>query len=64
VRAERKRGTCTSYPNKPIKMVIPYTPGGSIDTMGRLVAEQLQKQMGQTIVIENQPGASSLIGSA
>lgn len=53
-----------SFPNKPIKMVIPYTPGGSIDTVGRLVAEQLQKQLGQTIVIENHPGASGLIGSA
>ncbi|MEK7945640.1 tripartite tricarboxylate transporter substrate binding protein [Pigmentiphaga sp. YJ18] len=53
-----------AYPSKPIKMVIPYTPGGSIDTVGRLVAEQLQKQLGQPIVIENHAGASGLIGSA
>jgi tripartite-type tricarboxylate transporter receptor subunit TctC len=53
-----------SYPTKPIRMVIPYTPGGSIDTVGRLVAEQLQKQLGQTIVIENHAGASGLIGSS
>ncbi|WP_237426817.1 hypothetical protein [Delftia sp. CH05] len=43
--------TCTlvgaqDYPGKPIRMVIPYTPGGSIDTVGRLVADQLQRQLG------------------
>ena len=51
------------YPSKPIKMVIPYTPGGSIDTVGRMVADQLQRQMGQPIIIENAPGASGLLGS-
>ncbi|WP_183033293.1 tripartite tricarboxylate transporter substrate binding protein [Cupriavidus sp. UME77] len=51
------------YPSRPIKMIIPYTPGGSIDTVGRLVAAQLQRQMGQPIVIENRPGASGMIGS-
>ena len=44
-------------------MVIPYTPGGSIDTVGRLVADQLQRQLGQAIVIENVPGASGLLGT-
>ncbi|XAH22766.1 tripartite tricarboxylate transporter substrate binding protein [Xylophilus sp. GW821-FHT01B05] len=44
-------------------MVIPYTPGGSIDTVGRLVADQLQRQLGQPIVIENTPGASGLLGA-
>ncbi|MDD0811539.1 tripartite tricarboxylate transporter substrate binding protein [Curvibacter sp. RS43] len=51
------------YPNKPIRMVIPYTPGGSIDSVGRLVADQLQRQLGQPIVIENTPGASGLLGA-
>lgn len=51
------------YPDKPIKMVIPYTPGGSIDTVGRMVADQLQRQLGQPIVIENLPGASGVLGS-
>lgn len=51
------------YPSKPIRMVIPYTPGGSIDTVGRLVADQLQRQLGQPIVIENAPGASGLLGA-
>jgi tripartite-type tricarboxylate transporter receptor subunit TctC len=52
-----------AYPNRPIKMIIPYTPGGSIDTVGRLVAGQLQRQLGKAIVIENRPGASGMIGS-
>ena len=53
----------SDYPNKPIKMVSPYTPGGSIDTVGRMVADQLQRQLGQPIVIENLPGASGVLGS-
>lgn len=52
-----------AYPHKPIRMVIPYTPGGSIDTVGRLAADQLQRQLGQPIVIENTPGASGMLGS-
>lgn len=55
--------TAQDYPNKPIRMVIPYTPGGSIDTVGRMVADQLQRQLGQAIVIENTPGASGLLGA-
>lgn len=51
------------YPGKPIRMVIPYTPGGSIDTVGRMVANQLQRQLGQPIIIENTPGASGVLGS-
>lgn len=59
-------GTAASaqdYPHKPIRMVIPYTPGGSIDNVGRMVADQLQRQLGQPIVIENTPGASGLLGA-
>lgn len=53
-----------AYPaDKPIRMVVPYTPGGSIDTVGRLVAEELQKQLGRPVVVENKPGASGMIGS-
>ncbi|CAM3391129.1 Bug family tripartite tricarboxylate transporter substrate binding protein [Paracidovorax anthurii] len=55
--------TAQTYPNKPIRMVIPYTPGGSIDNVGRMVADQLQRQLGQPIVIENTPGASGVLGA-
>lgn len=52
-----------AYPNRPIKVIVPYTPGGSVDNTCRLITEQMQKQMGQSIVIENKPGASGQIGS-
>ena len=52
-----------SYPDKPIKMIVPYPPGGPIDTMGRLVAQQLSVSLGQQVVIENRPGAGSTLGT-
>lgn len=51
------------YPNRPIKVVVPYTPGGSVDNTCRLITDQLQKQMGQSVIVENKPGASGMIGS-
>ena len=50
------------YPTKPIRWVVPYTPGGFTDNVTRMVAAQLQPILGQTIVIENKPGANSIIG--
>jgi tripartite-type tricarboxylate transporter receptor subunit TctC len=52
-----------NYPTKPIKMIVPYTPGGSIDNTCRMVSDQLQRQLGQPIIIENHPGASGLVGT-
>jgi len=52
-----------NYPDRPITFVVPYTPGGSVDTVARILTAQLQKQLGQPIVIENKPGASGIIGS-
>lgn len=52
-----------TYPSKPIHMIVPYTPGGSIDTVGRLVADEMQKILGQSFVIDNKPGASGMIGA-
>ena len=51
------------YPARPIRMVIPYTPGGYTDTMGRTLGEALVKPLGQPIVYDNKPGANSLIGA-
>lgn len=51
------------YPNRQIKVIVPYTPGGSVDNTCRLITDQLQKQLGQAIIIDNKPGASGLIGS-
>jgi tripartite-type tricarboxylate transporter receptor subunit TctC len=51
------------YPSKPIKWVVPYTPGGITDSVTRLVAQKLQDSLGQPIVIENKPGANSIVGA-
>jgi tripartite-type tricarboxylate transporter receptor subunit TctC len=52
-----------SYPDKPIKMIVPFPPGGPIDTMARLAGKFITDGVGQQVVIENRPGAGSTIGS-
>ena len=51
-----------SYPARPIKLVVPFSPGGSSDLTGRTLAQKMGEQMGQSIVIENKPGANGAIG--
>lgn len=51
------------FPNRPIKIVIPYGPGGGTDNLVRLLAPALTQSLGQTIVIENRPGAATVIGT-
>jgi tripartite-type tricarboxylate transporter receptor subunit TctC len=50
------------WPARPIRLIVPYTPGGFTDQMARLVQPGLQQQLGQTVVIDNRPGANSIIG--
>ncbi|MEO5595749.1 MAG: tripartite tricarboxylate transporter substrate binding protein, partial [Lysobacteraceae bacterium] len=52
-----------TYPNHPIKIVVPFPPGGAVDTLSRLIAEKISKQLGQPVFIENKPGASGNIGA-
>lgn len=52
----------TAWPGKPIRMIVPYTPGGFTDVMARLVAQHLTTRLGQQVVIENKPGGGSIIG--
>jgi tripartite-type tricarboxylate transporter receptor subunit TctC len=51
-----------SYPNKPIRMIVPVPPGGAADGMARLVADHLQAKWGQPVLVDNKPGAASAIG--
>lgn len=51
------------YPNKPIKLVVPWPPGGAVDTLGRLIAQTVSEPLGQPIVIDNRAGAAGAIGS-
>ena len=51
-----------SYPSKPIRLVLPYVPGGIIDTAGRHFALRLSESLGQSVVAENRPGAGGMVG--
>jgi tripartite-type tricarboxylate transporter receptor subunit TctC len=52
-----------SYPDRPIKLVVPFPAGGATDTTARLVAQRLQASLGQSVIVENQGGAGGTIGS-
>ena len=52
------------WPSKPIKLVVPYAPGGSTDVVGRVIAEYLGQRLGQNIVVENRPGKGASIGTS
>ena len=51
------------YPTKPVRIIVPFAPGGSADVFGRFIAQRLQDSMGHSFVIDNRPGGGSLIGT-
>ena len=55
--------TAQAYPSKPIKWIVPYTPGGITDNVTRVVTQRVQEQTGWNIVVENKPGANSILGA-
>jgi tripartite-type tricarboxylate transporter receptor subunit TctC len=52
-----------NYPNRSIKIIVPVAPGGTVDMVARSIAEALTKSLGQQVIVENKPGASSLLGT-
>src|SRR3954468_6953030 len=51
------------YPEKPIRIIVPFAAGGSVDTLGRLLAQRMQENWGQPAIVENRPGAGNMIGT-
>jgi tripartite-type tricarboxylate transporter receptor subunit TctC len=52
------------YPTKPIRLIVPFPPGGGVDIVGRTVGEKLGGRLGQTIVVDNRPGAGATLGTS
>jgi len=57
-------GADADYPSRPITIVVPFPPGGSPDMLARVIGDKLGQRLGQTVVVENRPGASGTIGAA
>ena len=51
-----------SWPERPVRLVIPFPPGGTLDKVGRMLAQELGKSLGQTFIVENKPGGNGVIG--
>jgi hypothetical protein len=51
------------YPSRPIRLIIPFPPGGSNDVVGRIVANQLGQKLGQTVFVDNRAGAGGVVGT-
>ncbi len=52
-----------AFPDRPVRLVVPYAPGGSSDVLARLMTERMRETLGQPIVVENRPGAGSMLGT-
>ena len=61
--ASAQPGVALTYPNKPIRFITPYAPGGSTSVMARLVGQHLTERWGQNVIIDNRPGGNTIIGT-
>ena len=53
-----------AYPTKPIRLIVPFAPGGASDQTARLISEPMSKELGQPIIVENKPGGGATVGAA
>lgn len=56
-------GAAADYPKRAVKVIVPFAPGGALDTVARLVSQRLTERLGQPFIIENKPGAANIIGN-
>lgn len=61
--ATAQAGLTQTYPERPLKLIVPQPPGGGFDTVARLLADRMGPKLGQPIVVENRPGAGTLVGT-
>ena len=57
-------GANAQYPNRPVKMIVPFAAGGSTDIIARLAADALRKELGQPFIVENKGGAAGALGTS
>ncbi|MEI7571154.1 MAG: tripartite tricarboxylate transporter substrate binding protein, partial [Alcaligenaceae bacterium] len=53
-----------AYPTRPIRLIVPFAPGGAADQMARMISEPMAKELGQPIIVENKPGGGATVGAA
>src|SRR5215471_16017397 len=52
-----------AYPDRPIRIIVPFAPGGGVDIMARLIGDFISKDLGNPIIIDNKPGAGTIVGT-